>query len=123
MVLVFMGALAQLEELAGVAGEDSLPLRRTDFEGVNGRDRLGDQPSALLRIERGIGGEQAMRRAEESMAAAGRRRISVERRVGIEHPIIMAGGMLERCCARVAIRSAEENLTKSKTDPPGEERN
>src|SRR5690349_16568819 len=97
MFCVFIGPpyVSEPHQLARVAGKDLRALRLGDLQRVHGRDRIPDQPAALLGAERRVGGEQAARGLEEGVAAAGRRDLAVERGVGIEHLVVSARMLLQ----------------------------
>src|SRR5262249_45067258 len=86
---------SQPHQLARVAGKNPRPLRIGNFQRVHRRDRLANEPAALLGAERRVGREQAVRGLEERVPAAGRRDLAVERRVGIEHLVVRPWMLLE----------------------------
>src|SRR5882672_6773131 len=88
-------ASVQSEELARVAREDAVLLGRGDLQAVHRVDGLADQHAPLLRVERRVGGEQAVPGAEEGVATAGRRRRAVERSVGVEHAVVLGRAFLQ----------------------------
>src|SRR5262249_60126682 len=108
----------QPQQLAGVAGKDALARAGADVERFDRRDGFRNQAAALLGIERRIGGEQAAPGAEEGMAALRCRRLAIERRVGIEHAVVIDRRTLERGGAGIAIGRTEENLAKAEADAP-----
>src|SRR5262245_47606375 len=74
----------KLQQLPRIAFEDRRLLGLRNLERLHGRDRVPQQIAALLEVERRVRGEQALRGAEEGVAAACRRDLA-ERRIGIEH--------------------------------------
>src|SRR6476659_1585776 len=119
MLRVCMEALRLLEfqKLAGVAGKNLLAIGRPDLERLDSGDGAGDQPLALLRVERRVGCEQAVRRAEIGVAAAGRRSIAVERGICIEELEVVSRRAFEFARARIAVAGAEKDLPKAEPDP------
>src|SRR5690242_20492563 len=103
---------SQLHQRTRIAGEYPLPLGIGNLQRLHGRDRLADQPAALLGAEWRVGREQAARGREERMAAACRRDLAVEGGVGIEHLVVAARMLLEARLlgARIALGRAEEDL-------------
>ena len=100
---------------AGIARKDRVGLVFRQFERANAADRVGDERTPPLRVEWRVGGEQALCRAEEGVAAFRRRLFAAQRGVGVEHPVIIERRPLEAALFgdRITIDGAEEDLPEA----------